>query len=253
MTAPAPSAAEDGATDRWVEHDGLRLHAVDARPASRRGDAFVFVPGLGEAAEEHRPLLAALAPRRAVAVDLRGRGASDVPASGYDLDHHVGDLAAVVDALDLARLHLGAFSRGCGYALAYALAHPDRVASLVLADYRAHHVALFPGFADMWMSKQWRGRPMGDRLDRRVADGLEREATGRPMWDDLPGLDRPLLVVRGGRRSAVLDAAGADEYRRRAPRCEVVVFEDSGHDLWRPDPDRFARTIREFLERVDPS
>ncbi len=247
MTAPTTDAHP-----HWTTHDGLSLYALDARAESRHGSPLVFLPGLGEHADEHLPLLEALAPRRAIAVDLRGRGRSDVPDTGYDLQHHLGDFEATVDDLALDRFHLAAFSRGSGYALGYAIRHPDRVASLTIGDYRANHVAVAPGFAEWWMKVRWRGVPMVDRMDRRVAEGLERESSLVPMWDELEGLACPLLVIHGGAKGAVLDAAGAEEYRRRARTCELVVFDDSGHDLWRPDADRFPSTLRAFLQRVDP-
>jgi pimeloyl-ACP methyl ester carboxylesterase len=77
-----------------------------------------------------------LRPRRtAVSLDLRGHGQSEPPRNGdYSITAMAGDVAAVVDALKLARFVLVGHSMGGGVALTYAGRHPDRVAGLVLID-----------------------------------------------------------------------------------------------------------------------
>ena len=68
-----------------------------------------------------------------VAVDLRGHGRSEAPAAGdYAVESLAADIAAVVDALGLGRFVLVGHSMGGAAALAYADAHPERVAGLVL-------------------------------------------------------------------------------------------------------------------------
>jgi pimeloyl-ACP methyl ester carboxylesterase len=73
--------------------------------------------------------------RRAVAFDVRGHGRSEPPKNGdYTLAAIAGDIAAVVDTLKLDRFVLVGHSMGAGASLAYAGAHPDRLAGLVLVD-----------------------------------------------------------------------------------------------------------------------
>ena len=72
--------------------------------------------------------------RRALAMDLRGHGRSDAPASGdYGVPALAEDIAAVADALELSRFVLVGHSMGGAAASAYAGRHPRRVAGLVLA------------------------------------------------------------------------------------------------------------------------
>ena len=73
--------------------------------------------------------------RRAVAIDLRGHGKSDVPANGdYAVETLAGDVDAVANSLGLTRFVLVGHSMGGSTAIAYAAAHPDKVAGLVLAS-----------------------------------------------------------------------------------------------------------------------
>ncbi len=73
-------------------------------------------------------------PHRFLALDLRGRGLSDKPASGYSLEHHVQDIAAVLADLGIAKTALLGHSLGAYIGLAFADAHPDLVDKLVLLD-----------------------------------------------------------------------------------------------------------------------
>ena len=68
------------------------------------------------------------------AVDLRGRGDSGKPESGYGLDAHASDTVHVLDHLGLESAVLVGHSMGGFVALQTALRHPDRVRSLVLLD-----------------------------------------------------------------------------------------------------------------------
>jgi pimeloyl-ACP methyl ester carboxylesterase len=70
------------------------------------------------------------------AYDLRGHGRSSMPPSGYSAESMADDLAELLNYLNIGRAHLLAHSFGGSIALLFALRHPDRVASLILADVR---------------------------------------------------------------------------------------------------------------------
>jgi lipase len=72
--------------------------------------------------------------RGLVGVDLRGRGDSDKPGSGYGLEAHAGDVIRVLDHLGLEDATIAGHSMGAFVALRTALAYPDRVRALVLLD-----------------------------------------------------------------------------------------------------------------------
>jgi len=108
-----------------------RLYVDDG---GRGGLPVVFVHSFAGSSGHWAGPLAHLRPsRRAVALDLRGHGRSQAPApGGYTVDGLAADIAAVVDGLGLKRFVLVGHSMGGAAATAYAGAHPDRVAGLVL-------------------------------------------------------------------------------------------------------------------------
>jgi pimeloyl-ACP methyl ester carboxylesterase len=87
---------------------------------------------------QHRAFNAAaryLEPSRGlVGVDLRGRGDSDKPESGYSLEAHAADVVRVLDHLGLQSAVLAGHSMGGFVALKTALTFPARVRALVLLD-----------------------------------------------------------------------------------------------------------------------
>jgi len=104
----------------------------------RAGDGTDPVVCLHGITAQHRAFNAAaryLGPSRGlVGVDLRGRGDSDKPESGYGLEAHAADVVRVLDHLGLDSAILLGHSMGGFVALKTALAFPERVRALVLLD-----------------------------------------------------------------------------------------------------------------------
>lgn len=92
--------------------------------------------GPGMPAYYLEPLEALADERRVIVYDQAGCGRSDVPddPAVWTLDGMVADLDLLVTGLGLERFHLLGHSWGGLLALAYSAAHPDTVASLVLAS-----------------------------------------------------------------------------------------------------------------------
>jgi len=76
-----------------------------------------------------------LSPRyRVIAYDLRGRGDSDKPETGYSLEHHARDLVALLDHYAIDRAVIMGHSLGAAIGLSFAVRHPERVRRLILVD-----------------------------------------------------------------------------------------------------------------------
>jgi pimeloyl-ACP methyl ester carboxylesterase len=80
-------------------------------------------------------IASSLSPRhKVIAMDLRGRGLSDSPSSGYSVKHHCRDILSVMDDLNLERPVLMGHSLGAFISLVFAAQHPKRVDRLILVD-----------------------------------------------------------------------------------------------------------------------
>ncbi len=72
------------------------------------------------------------------AMDLRGRGRSEKPKSGYSPDIHAKDIVGVLDGLKIDRVVLVGHSLGAFLTLVFAARHTDRVDRIVLVDGAGH-------------------------------------------------------------------------------------------------------------------
>ncbi|MFH1928539.1 MAG: alpha/beta hydrolase [Chloroflexota bacterium] len=135
-----------------VESDGLEL-AVESFGA---GPPLVFAHGLTGNRSNTRDQFAALADRYRITIfDQRGHGDS-TPVTDpvlYDSQRMAGDMAAIMDALDIERAIVGGESMGAATALLFALKWPQRVETLLLTA---------PAFGDVLNAGLDGIRDMGD-------------------------------------------------------------------------------------------
>lgn len=73
---------------------------------------------------------------RVVTYDVRGHGISEAPddPAAYSQAISVADLRALLEHLKMRRASVGGLSMGGNIALNFALAHPDMVTALIVAD-----------------------------------------------------------------------------------------------------------------------
>jgi pimeloyl-ACP methyl ester carboxylesterase len=80
-------------------------------------------------------IASSLSPRhKVIAMDLRGRGLSDSPPSGYSVENHCRDILALMDDQGLDHPVLMGHSLGAFISLVFAAKHPRRVDRLILVD-----------------------------------------------------------------------------------------------------------------------
>jgi pimeloyl-ACP methyl ester carboxylesterase len=80
-------------------------------------------------------LASALMPHhRVMAMDLRGRGLSDKPPTGYSIEYHCKDILALTHDQGLERFVLMGHSLGAFIALTFAAQYPQKVKRLILVD-----------------------------------------------------------------------------------------------------------------------
>jgi 3-oxoadipate enol-lactonase len=84
---------------------------------------------------------------RVVRPDTRGHGASSAPAAPYSMDDLAADSVAVMDALQIDKVHYVGLSLGGMSGFGLGIHHADRLLSLCLCDARADAP---PAFAAPW-------------------------------------------------------------------------------------------------------
>jgi len=233
----------------------------------------VLLHGFSQTGASWDPVRAALraAPDPVLAPDLRGHGAASAvrPVS-------LSAVLADLDALLADGAALAGYSMGGRIALHSALAHPGRLARLVLigaspgladpaerAARRAADEALaarveagsIEAFADAWGALGlWAGQPpavaAAARADRLANDpaGLAAALRGlgtgalAPVWDRLGELALPVELVVGERDAKFRAVAGA--MAAALPDARVHVVAGAGHAAQLERPGAIARILR---------
>ncbi len=276
---------------RNVHVDGVELVYEDWR-ADAPGRPFLLVHGFTGQRQDFADHRAALSDfGRTLVPDLRGHGGSGNlgDATAYTFDHVVADLRGLLDALDVERCDLLGHSMGGMVALRFALAHPERVASLVCMDTAARipdeiprdaldaaiRVAREVGMEKLQLLVQARIEqdPARPAADRALEERLGREAYwGRHVErframdsEAYAGFARAILdqeplggEVRKIRAPALVMVgaedqpflAPADELEAALPDARRVTFEGAAHQPQLETPEAWIGEIRAHLERV---
>jgi len=120
------------AHDEFVIAGDLTFHCVQW---GEQGPAIIFVHGITANAFCFQAFADELAHDHLVfAYDLRGRGDSDKPESGYSIPIHAADLAELIDELRLDRPIIAGHSLGAWVALYFAANYPEKLSKLILID-----------------------------------------------------------------------------------------------------------------------
>ena len=129
------------ARELTADHHGHRIHVVDHPGAD---PAIVLMHGFPDNLHLYDHVVPLLAGRRVVVFDFLGWGRSDKPAGyPYTATNQIGEVGAVMDALELDAAVLVAHDASGPPAIDWAFVHPERVAGLVLLNtYYGWHPAL---------------------------------------------------------------------------------------------------------------
>ncbi|MFC4448895.1 alpha/beta fold hydrolase [Halorussus aquaticus] len=257
----------------------------------RRGDGppLVFVHGAILDHTQWEPQMDALSDEyTTIAYDVRGHGRTGGSArDAYSIDLFAADFDALVTALDLDSPVVCGLSTGGCIAQAYAAAHSDRLAGLVLADtftpelfdrreWLQRSVALraavppvrLVGYerverALVWLQRRLHGDGVSgdyEKIERLRRDGPEMEtdefakvvravAAFHETAVDLSAITVPTLVLYGANEPPFV--------RRHASKLEAAIqnatvreIPDAGHASNLDNPAFFTDAVREFLAGV---
>jgi proline iminopeptidase len=247
-------------------------------------------PGLSHAYMVQNNLWDRIARHRLVVFyDQRGIGASRrmLPGASQSMDAQVADLEAVRQTLNLDKVALVGDSYGGLVAMAYAAAHPEHVAKLVLSDSPGPSwksiVHLLPQvFPDVQEEGRKEEQKLGESTDAAARASLrnhfrmifyspeKRDAYMSRMGDlgfepavgeavskatadldlssKLAGFNFPTLIM-SGRYDMNVAPLTAWQLMQAIPGAKGVFFEHSGHLPSYEEPDRYVAVLEAFLSQ----
>lgn len=116
-----------------MHNSGANIFYSEYFPADPQAPTLILLHGNGEDHTYFVKQIPAFSPHfRLVLIDTRGQGQSTGGDGELNFSVFAADLLALMDHLQIAKAHLLGFSDGGNLALTFALAHPERVQSLIL-------------------------------------------------------------------------------------------------------------------------
>ncbi|HMH15553.1 MAG TPA: alpha/beta hydrolase [Edaphobacter sp.] len=244
------------------------------------GQPILFIHGHPFNQSMWDPQVAALAPKhRVITFDLRGYGASEVPATDTTtLETMASDINALLDHLNIPKAVIAGLSMGGQIAMAFADLYPQRLSGLILA-------ATFPqadteeaiktrrATADRFL-QQGSVLPGGEMLPKLIAPaslkrdpdiavkvftmiahtppaGAAAALRGRALRKDytqsLTRITAPTLIV-AGTEDSYISLETAKQMHQSIPNSHLEIFEGIGHLPNLEATNRFNAIIHSFME-----
>ena len=213
---------------------------------------------------------------RCITIDHREFGQSREVPNGPGRAAFARDLHGLLEHLDIPAVYLVGQSMGGGTCLGYAVAHPDRVKGLVLADttggivedriladFRRRAAQLPQNAAERALSRGFRQREPAKAflyaqigaLSPPVRETFEQYLTSEdgPSVAQVSALDVPTLVLVGS-DDVVVTPEVAKIVAQLIPGARLEVVADAGHSVYFERPVEFNRLVAGFFASIqEPS
>ena len=207
---------------------------------------------------------------RVVAYSRRGYYKSETGAPG-EPGAMVGDLLHLMDALGIRRAHMMGAAAGGIAALAFAVAHPDYVASLILAgtifspveeEWRTMYARLGLAAASKAVSTEFLELGPSYRITQPEGVArfreLEHQAKPNRRFSQPPGVEVTWKAMEALRTPVLLLTGEADLYAppplqrlvsKHLLNCELATLREVGHAPYWEAPEAFNALVLAFLGR----
>jgi pimeloyl-ACP methyl ester carboxylesterase len=255
--------------DLWVEQEGA-------------GDDVLFISGLADEGACWVDQVGGLSDRyRVTTFDNRGVGRSATPDGEFAIADFAGDVVALMDTLEIESAHVVGSSMGGAIAQELALAHPERVRSLVLngtwcrgdrflheifrncmwSAEKADSIRDFLVTVNLWcfspriwnegVMDEWvaaaEASPYAQSVDAFCRSTLALIA--HDTADRVGGISAPTLITVGD-LDLVLPPRFSQELAERIPNARLVVIPDVGHQPFQEVPADYNVLLADFWQSV---
>jgi pimeloyl-ACP methyl ester carboxylesterase len=260
----------------YTDRDGNQARVAYTRAG--HGAPVVLIHGVGLQGAIWEPQVEALrADHDVIAVDMLGHGGSSLPPANAILAHYADAILALLDALQIGRAHVVGHSMGALVAMEFALAHSDRVASLVAMnavfgrtpEQRAAIEARVAALGDGAVHPDWSGtisRWFGEPVPPSLEASAERThallsevdpvgyvrtyrlfaRSDAEHRERLSGLAVPALFFTG-EHDPNSTPSMSETMAGIAPQGRAIVLSGERHMMALTDPDRTNQVLGDFI------
>ena len=269
--SPESAAKKPAHKEFYVEVNGQTIYM---KQWSFQGPPILFMGGAGEDMGAWKEIIPEFTDTHKVfAADSRGQGKSSKPESGYRWKEDIAeDIAQLVKKhFEEPAIIVGA-SAGAMTALAVAASNPKSVRALVLEDPPACDISIV--FPYVRSQLKIRAMPYEERLQFYLEQGKTEEQAkkasatvdkinvpamnelmaGKAAFDIreiLPLIKCDVLFMLGNpEKGSLAREEYRVEFKELIPHAKISEWPETGHHLHSPDPKKFVREIRAFLEEI---
>jgi pimeloyl-ACP methyl ester carboxylesterase len=216
---------------------------------------------------------------RIITYDHRGQGKSSVTDSGYDIDQLYLDAVALIENLNLGKVHFAGLSMGGFVGLRLAARRPDLLHSLILMETSAEKepstlkysalvtivkflgvkIVTGPVMNIMFGTKFLRDKSRvkekmfwvkelqnNTKTVTRAVNGI---ITRKGVEEELKNILCPVLVMVGTQDKAAIPAK-AEFIHQHIPHSQLRYIEGAGHSSSIEEPEQVNLCIEEFLNNI---
>lgn len=273
---------------KWITVDGQSMHYVD----EGKGSVVLFVHGTPEWSFGFRDLLKELRPHfRCIAIDHLGFGLSDKPVDAdYTCRAHAQRLETFIAQLGLTHVTLVANDFGGGFALSYAIAHPENVSRIVLFNTWMRSLKGDPHYSGpAKVMTTWLGRFLYSQLNfpvtvvmpaafgdkkkltkeihahykkalpsarERVAaytfasELMSASAWWQELWDKLDRLKEVPMLIFWGMKDKFVPPSELERWKQRLPHARSIEYPDAGHFVQEEKSEAMANEIKKWATEL---
>jgi non-heme chloroperoxidase len=216
-------------------------------------------------------------PINAIVPTQRGHGDAGRPDSGYHPRDFAADLTAFMNALDVERAVIVGGSSGGFVARRFAIDNPERTLGLVFLG-SPRSLRDKPDVMEMWDStlskltdpidpafvREFVASTLAKPIPPEFLEMIVQENLNVParVWiettkglldddsaDELDRITTPTLILWGG-KDAILPRSDQEALASAIPNARLVIYPGAGHALYWEEPERVARDLVAFAQRL---
>ena len=216
------------------------------------GEPLILLHGNGEDGSYFTHQLPYFSRRyRVLALDTRGHGLSPRGEGPFTIRRFSEDLLQFMDEQEIPSAHILGFSDGGNIALCFALAHPERVRSLILNGANLHASGVkrsvqLPIEIGYRIASLFARRSAGARRNAEMLGLMVNDPNIDP--DELKKLTVPTLVIAGTK-----DMIREEHTRLMAeklPNSRLILL-PGDHFIANKNPEAFNRAVDQFLQELE--
>ncbi len=228
--------------ERFVDNDGVKLHCVVNHPISNGSDEILFLPSLVDEKNIFLDEIHYFKECYTSVLDLRGRGLSSAPSSGYKVKNFVSDIDKCLKELNMNFPLIVASSLSSVYAIQYLLNFKTNVRGLIVID---HGASCIP------YTKEWYNHYLTltkSNLNSTTAKALVKESEFINLFPELSNLEFPIHILAGSLSNSLLNIHDVNDYKRYGAQLKIIDMPNSGHSISKKDSHLLKKSINRLLK-----